>query len=159
LITLTKNPYSWLLSLYRRPYHQYYKQKPDFETFLQTPWKTVGWENVNHPIQNPIELWNVKNKAYLELEELNVLNLRSEDLFNDPARFIDRICQNFALPRKSATFVDYADSTKEQGKDSNYYRDYYLKEKWREKLSETAIDLINSAVDRSLMEHFNYALL
>ena len=36
-LTITKNPYSWLLSLYRNPYHQYHKKKPDFETFLHTP--------------------------------------------------------------------------------------------------------------------------
>ncbi|MEM9164412.1 MAG: hypothetical protein AAGC54_15255, partial [Cyanobacteria bacterium P01_F01_bin.4] len=50
-ITITKNPYSWLLSLYKRPYHQYKKKehRPDFETFIASPWKTVGREDL-HPV-------------------------------------------------------------------------------------------------------------
>lgn len=159
LITLTKNPYAWLLSLYRHPYHQYYKQKPDFETFLQTQWETVGWENVNRPVQSPIELWNLKNKAYLKLQELHALNLRSEDLFKNPEQFMENICQSFSIQRKSPVFIDYVVSTKEHGKDSDYYKEYYLKEKWRTELSNTAIDIINSTIDHRLMEYFSYAVL
>ncbi|MEO1350635.1 MAG: hypothetical protein AAFW84_17820, partial [Cyanobacteria bacterium J06635_15] len=61
-ITITKNPYSWLLSLYKRPYHQYFRQgeKIDFETFIVSPWKTVGRDNLNKKISTPVELWNIK---------------------------------------------------------------------------------------------------
>ena len=38
-VTLSKNPYSWLLSLFKNPYHQYWKQKPGFEEFLTSPWQ------------------------------------------------------------------------------------------------------------------------
>ena len=37
-ITLTKNPYSWLLSLYRRPYHHYNSKTQSFSEFLISPW-------------------------------------------------------------------------------------------------------------------------
>jgi hypothetical protein len=68
-LTITKNPYSWLLSLYRRPYHQYYSDNPSFETFLQRQWKTIGRDNVKNAPITPVELWNIKNKSYLQLHD------------------------------------------------------------------------------------------
>lgn len=62
LVTITKNPYSWLMSLYRRPYHQYYHEKPDFETFLQLPWTATGRDNTERVLKNPIE--NMEYKKY-----------------------------------------------------------------------------------------------
>ena len=40
-----------------------------------------------------------------------------------------------------------------------HYRDYYLNERWREELSSEAIDLINTTLDRELMDYFGYELL
>ena len=68
-LTLTKNPYAWLLSLHRNPYHQHYTRKPSFKDFLQQPWRTVRRDNLKHTIKNPIELWNLKNQSYLQLEK------------------------------------------------------------------------------------------
>ena len=44
-ITIIKNPYSWALSLYRMPSHQYYSTKITFEEFLQRRWVTIGRDN------------------------------------------------------------------------------------------------------------------
>lgn len=98
-ITLTKNPYSWLLSLYRQPYHQYYTEKPNFTTFLTTPWKTVNRENCPAVIENPIELWNIKNNSYLTLSEFKCLNFSSESLFINPESIIDTISNTFDIKK------------------------------------------------------------
>lgn len=158
-VTITKNPYSWILSLYRNPYHQYYENKPDFETFLHTPWHTVDRENCPETLKNPMELWNIKNSSYLQLIELGGLNITTESLFANPSAVIDTISTRFAIAKTSEKFVDYEQSTKEQIKDINYYRDYYLQEKWRKNLSPNAINIINEALDRDLMRHFGYAML
>tara|TARA_B100001093_G_C26573512_1_gene904017 strand:- start:542 stop:745 length:204 start_codon:yes stop_codon:yes gene_type:complete len=60
---------------------------------------------------------------------------------------------------ESDNFIDYVRSTKEVSKDSNYYRDFYLSEKWRHDLSDEAIEAINESVDEDLMAHFGYQVL
>lgn len=157
--TITKNPYSWLLSLYRRPYHQYYSDDPSFETFLQREWKTVGRDNVKNAPITPIELWNIKNRSYLQLDSKTTINTTTEKIFEDPELVINQISELHSIERKTDKFIHYERSTKEKGKDSTYYRDYYLSEKWRDNLSNEAISIINESIDKELMSHFGYSLL
>jgi hypothetical protein len=159
-LTITKNPYSWLLSLYRRPYHQYYRgKKPDFETFLRSPWKTIYRDKTETFISNPMELWNIKNTSYIQLKKLNALNITTERIFEDAKAVIDRISSHFSIGKLSDKFIDYHQSTKDKNKDSNFYRGYYLNEKWRDNLSKDAIAIINEKIDRNLMAYFKYKRL
>lgn len=158
-LSITKNPYSWLLSLYRRPYHQYYSDKPDFKSFLQRPWKTIGRDNTENLLRNPIELWNIKNSSYLQLSELNGLNITTESIFQDPKAIIDKISNHFSVKKLSDKFINYDRSTKDKDKDSNWYRDYYLNEKWQDEITSDAIAIINETVDKKLMSYFGYSVL
>jgi len=158
-LTITKNPYSWLLSLYRNPYHQYYDEKPSFESFLRNQWKTIGRDNIQGNLPSPIELWNIKNRSYLYLDVEKTLNITTESIFQDAGKIIQNISERFSIERKSAEFINYERSTKDKSKDSEYYRDYYLSEKWQENLSKEAIEIINDSVDKDLMTHFGYNVL
>lgn len=158
-LTITKNPYSWLLSLYRNPYHQYYSKKPSFEEFLNGPWKTVRRDNIGRVLGSPIELWNIKNKSYLQLDKSNSLNITTESIFEDASHVITLISQQLSIARTSDNFVNYEKSTKDKSKSSNYYRGYYLQEKWRDELTDRAISIINERVDMSLMSHFGYDVI
>jgi hypothetical protein len=159
ILTITKNPYAWLLSLYRRPYHQHYPDNPSFETFLQRPWKTTRRDNAGRMLKSPVELWNIKNGSYLGLAGLEALNLTAELILGDPARVIEQISARFSIPRRTDRFVDHEPSTKDRGKDVHDYRDYYLNEKWKRELSAEAVAIINETVDRRLMECFGYRIL
>lgn len=159
ILTITKNPYSWLLSLHRNPYNQYYSTKPDFETFLSSPWKTVRRDNTRKWLATPVELWNIKNYSYLQLSKLRALNLTAEGILLDPQAMVDEISRQFAIDRLSGEFVDYDRSTKAMGKNREYYRDYYLNERWRDAMSTEAIEIINQTVDKKLMGHFDYKVL
>jgi len=158
-LTITKNPYSWLLSLHRNPYHQHNRKTVDFETFLITPWKTVGRDNIRKLLLNPIELWNIKNASYLRLDELNSLNITTEQIFRDPVAVIDQISTRFSINKASNQFINYEQSTKDESKDFNYYRRYYLQEKWRDLISKDAISIIGETVDKNLMSRFGYDVL
>lgn len=156
-VTITKNPYSWLLSMYRRPYHQHYNSKHSFEEFLQLPWHTVGRENSPSSPPSPVHLWNLKNKAYVSLKEsLPSYLLRYEDLLAQPQTIVETTADLFGLQRKQQEFVNVISSTKQDGKTFSYYQTYYLKERWREKLTLRAIELINDALDTSVMDYFGY---
>lgn len=159
-LTITKNPYSWLLSLHRNPYHQYYESKPRFEDFLQREWKTVGRDSLKRDsVSSPVELWNLKNRSYLGLDPARTVFSTTEGIFVDPEAIIREISSRFHVERKQARFENYERSTKDSSKDSAYYRDYYLRERWRDELSAEAIAIINERVDRDLMAHFGYQLL
>ncbi len=158
-ITLTKNPYSWLLSLHHRHYHQKYLAEPNFETFLLTPWKTSSRENCKTMLKSPIELWNLKNASYLQLPPHRSLNLKTESILLSPESVIEKIASTFAVERTSTTFINYEQSTKDNKKDFSYYQNYYLRELWREKLSEESISIINQNLDSELMDHYGYCFI
>ncbi len=159
-VTLTKNPYAWLLSMYRRPYHQHYAQPPSLEEFLTLPWQTVGRENVADEVANPVQLWNLKNRSYFHLPSERSLHLRTEDTFLDASAVVARIAGTFAVPRSCEQFVDFQRSTKKLAdRDGEYYRDYYLNERWRAQLTQAALDLINAELDADLLQRFDYPLI
>jgi hypothetical protein len=158
-ITLTKNPYAWLLSLHRRPYHGH--TAASFADFVQARWPAVGRENSPGGYANPVVLWNEKNRSYLNLGRAACAhNLRYEDLVCDPETVIAGLAQAFDLPRKRAHFQNVDESTKpEPDKRFGDYRSYYLEERWRSKLDPTVLPLINAHLDEALMAHFGYQMV
>lgn len=161
-ITLSKNPYSWLLSLYRKPYHQYYEKKLSFEEFLCSPWNTVGRDDTLSPINdlnNPIELWNIKNHSYMRLDKNLSIHFNYEDLLNNPAKILDNISNKFNIQKKENYFINIEMSTKDKNKDYLFYKDYYLNEKWKTLLSKKAISIINDQIDKDLMDIYGYEII
>lgn len=159
-ISITKNPYSWLLSLFRKPYsRQYQRGTPAFETFLQTPWKTLARDNCEELLENPIVLWNIKNASYLPLVDLNGLNITTESTVQDPEAIVDLISKHFSIEKRGKKFLNYEKSTKDTSKNFAYYQDYYLNERWRDDVSDEAISIINKVIDKSLMKRFGYQVI
>lgn len=159
-LTLTKNPYSWLLSMHRRPYHQHHRKPLTLEEFLVTPWQLAGRDNVQGPVSNPIELWNIKNRSYENLaSRFPVLQLTYEAVLCNPLETLQHIEDVFQLKRLNSDLQNYERSTKDSDRDATYYRDYYLKERWRSKLSRKAVETINQHLDAKLVQRFGYQLL
>jgi hypothetical protein len=157
-ITLSKNPYSWLISLFRHPYH-YQAAVSSFERFLRTPWETVGRENHPTTFANPVAMWNVKNASYLRLQKsVRCMHLRYEDLLRAPEQTLAAIAQAYALHRRTSTFVNLQKSTKgETDKSYSHYQDYYLNERWRDALCDEDIAWINDNLDGDVMSALRYA--
>ena len=104
--------------------------------------------------------WNLKNRSYLNLPEARTLHLNTESTFSDAAATIEQIATRFNIEKLEREFVDFTRSTKKSsGRDGDYYRDYYLNEKWRGELSTRAIKLINQDIDHELVEYYGYTLL
>ena len=161
VITLTKNPYSWLLSLHRNPYH-HQGTEPAFEAFLETPWQTVGRERHNGVFSHPVALWNAKNASYLALAGGGVpcANLRYEDLLADPEATLRGAAAACDLAMQGRPFCNVTSTTKvEDRRDFQSYQDYYLHERWKAKLTTNSVDLINRSLDPVLMAAFGYECL
>ncbi len=157
--TLSKNPYSFLLSLHKRPYHYKGDRSKPFEEFLKEPWEVQSRDNANQKFyKNPIELWNKKTESYIHLKNTfqdRVINLKYEDLIADPEKILADIGQQYQIDHKQP-FANLTASTKRSEKTYYDYKDYYLKEKWRKKLSREAIGWINSQLDTEVMNYFGY---
>jgi hypothetical protein len=160
-LTLTKNPYAWLLSLHKRPYHHDYPGiKPDFETFIQTPWTTVLRDGLSQKVlSSPVELWNLKVASYEHLPSERTLHLRSVDVIANPEVVLSEIAEAFGMSRKQQEFVNYEESTKDKSKDADWYGDYYSNERWQDQLSPRSVALINSYLDVDLVRKRGFEVL
>lgn len=159
-ITITKNPYSWLLSLYRRPHHYRDRLPASFEEFLVTPWRTVSRELGPEYYLNPIDLWNNKNAAYLEMNQhFQVMNVRYEDLLVDITPFLSALENKLSLDRTAAQYANIEYSTKSDIKTYKDYKDYYLGERWKNQLSNQAIEIIRNNLDCNVSRQFGYEIL
>ena len=210
IITLTKNPYSWLLSLHKRPYsrlavrtkvvarktagipvfQQWIEKgffrilkrlgrvglllrsrfpqwceytKLSFYDFTRNTWFSEFHSEPSKASKNPVKLWNEKNKAYMELaEHYDVMLLTYEELLAFPEATLRKITERLGC--KIDNFCNLSQSAKNEDKENNarnheYYKDYYLNERWRSRLSKKEIRWISSQLDPLVMKSFGYQLL
>lgn len=160
VVLIVKNPYSFLLSLNKNPYHNYSLKNINFKSFLSSPWKIYLRDNYSKEYIDPIELWNVKTIPYLKLKELfpnNVFIVKYESLISNPEGVIKEISV-FTNTSYISSFKNHISSTKNEQKDFNYYSDYYLNERWISKLDSESIDYINSKLDHNLCESLGYSI-
>lgn len=163
LVFIVKNPYAYLLSLYRRPW-EYKGMVPDtFENFIESPWATHGRDRLKRRVlPSPIQLWNEKNKAYWAVhqdERVRSLFIRYEDLLKDPERKIRELAaahQIHCAQQFRPILKSLNKDTEERYED---YRNYYLNQKWKEKLKKKSLDIIGSKLDQESLRYFDYFLI
>ena len=159
-ITLSKNPYSWLLSMYNRPYHNLFGVNLTFDEFLRKEWPSLGRESRRTSYKNPIDLWNKKNASYYQLvghEKARIL--RYEDLLLQPLTELQGILDSTKLEVTENFPLNFEKSTKDSDKNSEYYLEYYGREIWKKNLTASNIKIINEFLDMELMAKLNYKIL
>ncbi len=158
VIALVKNPYSWVLSLSRRPYHPAVRPM-DIARFVQTPFPLHARDRVVGAPPLPGVLWNIKARSYLTLAERWPAThmIRYEDLLADGPACLGRVAEAFDLPRP-ATWRPLETSTKDPGLSQSDYRDYYLQERWRADLGQEAIRALTAQLDPDLVQRLGYVL-
>lgn len=162
VILTSRHPASWLLALHARPYHARTPVPPAFDAFLGMPWRTRRRDRVAATL-TPIQLWNVKHRAYLALHEA-LVGLRSpvalvtlerfatdqHGTYADLAPWLDG-----ALPQPSIV----RESTKDPGRDHTYYQDHFANQRWAAELGSEARARIDREVDWEVAARFGYAPL
>ena len=158
IVTLTKNPYSFLLSLHKRPYNRR-TSVSSFSKFIRMKCRSKSTENFKGSIANPVVLWNLKNRAYLQLDaafpELPILHIRYEDLLADTGQVVEEIAQKANITIDSSLRI-MQNSTKKDQFSFDDYKAYYLQEEWRNKLQAEDIQWINSQLDMGLVTSLGY---
>lgn len=124
-IFITKDPYSWLVSMNRKPHHAPQLYNLEFSDFIRRPWacyKGMGYEKralklKEEPLQDHEEmlhernpdtgerysnimlLRNAKNKSFLNLSKIvnNFEHIRYEDLLDNPGTIISGLAIQYNL--------------------------------------------------------------
>lgn len=157
-LTLVKNPYSWVLSMLRRPYSAG-RRFDSLAQLVTSPWETVGRECAPARFPDAVAMWNAKAAANLALPAGRVVNLRYEDLLADPEAAVAAAARELGLECRPGPFRNQESSTKGSRATFVDYRRYYLESRWREKLSDHELRLVSERLDRAVMSACGYDLL
>jgi hypothetical protein len=163
-LMLTKNPYPWVISMMRHPYHLGTDRVEDIEQLVRRRWPCTRRENMRDKTAFLIDVWCTKTRSYLRLiEQAHACLVRYEDLLADPASSLSRVASTLGLQKRNESFVNIDLSAKREGRATGRtfesYREYYLKEQWRRALTPAAVAIINSQLDRELVERVGYSII
>jgi len=89
-VVTSKNPYSWLLSMWRHPYHYIGAKPATFDQFLRRPWGVLGRERFvgcggvegspsesrQQHFNSPVDMWNRKLRSFAQLSAPHVAKVR-----------------------------------------------------------------------------------
>jgi len=182
-ICMFKDPYAWFSSMHEKPHHAPQLYNMEFSNFIRTEWACYKGKKYHlraqnleldpilpeqemmqerHPktkerFKNVIELRNTKNKYFLNLKKLaeNVIYLRYEDFYLDPASKLREILAPFDLECKEDFHVSNAYHGKSQ-KLKWDKKEFYREKKYLEKFSEEDLDFVNEHLDFELEHELGY---
>ncbi|PIB24287.1 hypothetical protein BFP76_03440 [Amylibacter kogurei] len=163
VIFLVRNPYSWALSMARKPYHMKAPRVGNFETFLARPWLTERRDNCAIVLRSVMHLWNEKLAAYRAFEQgasglgCAVQFLNFENFIANPAQSACDVLIGFGIATDGVQNVEH--STKDDAQSLRDIQDYYADERWRTRLTSGAVALINQFIDWDVAGAMGYAPL
>jgi hypothetical protein len=158
-VVITKHPVFFLTSLHARPENPLSRAEGQtFEQFLMTPWPLFTRDNLGpSDIESPIQLWNEKMKASLELREAaeRVVYIRYEDLLIDfqstlatLSEFIPATTDNFGHIRRAT-----------RGKEDLRYEDFrrrYRFARIKQDYRKRDLEYIYRKVDSDVLRDLGY---
>jgi hypothetical protein len=107
-----------------------------------------------------VEMWNRKNRAYLGLaDSFDVFNVKYENVLLNTREVVEEMLDAYGLSTKDESFSNVRASTKDEGKDLAFYRQYYGEQEWIRELSPEAVGFMNEDVDREVMQAFGYEII
>jgi len=156
VVFCVRNPYSWALSLARRPYHQKGPKTVRTQDFVTQPWLTVSRDNMDAVLRSPMELWNGKVAAYgafMRRAEVPTRVIRFERFVADPEAEVRQVLSDFGIGFKNVRSVV---STKNSSMTLEDISAYYRREDWKGALTKDTVEAINGAIDWELAAQYGY---
>lgn len=155
VVFCVRNPYSWVLSLARRPYHQKGPKTARLLDFVTQPWLTVARDNMPAVLGSPMELWNEKVAAYGEFARLGDVPMRVigfERFVANPVSEVQGMLAGFGIPSGEIRAVP---STKDAARLADIAT-YYAREDWKGALSFEVVEAINASLDWGVAAQHGY---
>lgn len=161
VIFMVRNPYSWILSLYRTPKHTMGHCGGTLDEFLTFPWLPVGRDNVKPGVlSSPMELWSLKLRAYRKFrarakkEEVKSTQVKFEDFAAFPISSLGQALKRLDIPADGLKALSR--SQKPLCGIPEERRTYHVREFWQSELTARNVELINAFVDWDLAEIYGY---
>lgn len=152
-LCLVKNPYSWVMSMHKRPFQHEILKELNFSDFLKYSYGDY---------RNPIVMWNAKYNSYLKLAEYVEHHeiIKYEDLLQNPNEILMNISKKHdfkinGIFRNMNNLLTHKHGITKR----SFHKDHYINEKWVKKFHPKHIEFINQYLDKELMEKFNYKYL
>ena len=155
-----RHPISWLVALFKRPYHLLGSLPPTLAEFLDSDWRTARRERLGCTALRPIALYNSKIASYLafagRLAEAGVPHhfVRQEDLALSQYRTFRAIRPDLVKPQ--GLFLPVVRSSKTGGKSLLAYKRYYAAQSWKTEIAGIE-DAVTEQVDWAQLARFGYA--
>ncbi len=156
VVFCVRNPYSWALSLARRPYHQKGPKTSSVLDFVTQPWLTVSRDNMAAVLRSPMELWNGKVTAYgafMWAASVPARVIRFESFVADPEGEVREVLANFGIPFGDVQAVA---PTKNSAMTLEGLSAYYAREDWKKSLTAEVVAAINGSIDWELAAQYGY---
>ncbi len=155
-----RNPYSWIVALYRNPYHIMGDVPATIGQFVAQPWLTVARDQIDPLLTSPVELWNRKLKSYLDFmalakaDAVPATTLKFEDFVSDPPGSFSAAMA--ALGIACVAPVYNPEPTKKRGFSLRKRQSFYEKADWAKEMTKDEIAAITEKVDWDTAEKFGY---
>ena len=163
VIFMVRSPYSWVLSMARRPYHIAGRRSESLEEFLTHPWLTQRRDNADILLPDVLALWQAKLEAYLQFAKQAKANGVRTSILNFEHFVADPVaCARAALSDcgiVSDNLRPARRNTKDKGRTLAEIQAYYAREGWRADLTFRCVELINTRMDWELAGRFGYRRL
>ena len=157
-IFTVREPLSWLVGLYKKPYHILTARPENLESFATTRWRTVGRENLQSASYYPLDLFEEKLKSYLHLmsylEDFNLpfKIIKFENFVTDQEATFWELYE--FLDEPTCNFGELNESTKDSRKNARFYANYYTNGLWKADFPE--LDDLKMTVSKDLLSSFGY---
>jgi len=153
-ICLVKNPYTWLLSMHRRPKGYDALKELKFKEFIRY---SMG------DYRNAMEMWNQKVNSYLRFATYakNIALIKYEELLQNPQVVLEKLSVDYEIKKKISWFSNtnqYISSSKGVLK-QKFHADYYLRDEWIRDLNTENLQFINKFLDEKPLDALSYKLL
>lgn len=156
VVFCVRNPYSWALSLARRPYHQKGPRDSGVLDFVTQPWLTVSRDNMGAVLRSPMELWNGKVAAYgafMRTASVPTRVIRFERFVVDSEKEVRGVLFDFGIPFEGVRAVA---PTKNPAVTLEGISQYYCREDWKKSLTSEVVAAINGSIDWVLAARYGY---
>lgn len=163
VIFMVRSPYSWALSMARRPYHIAGRRPESLEEFLTRPWLTQRRDNTDILLPDVMALWQAKLAAYRQFAGLAKASgvrtaiLNFESFVADPVASARAALSDCGIA--SHDLRPARRNTKDKAQTLEEIQAYYAREGWRAGLSRRSVGLINARMDWELAVRFGYCRL
>lgn len=163
VIFMVRNPYSWVLSMVRRPYHIAGRRSAGLEELLTRPWLTQRRDNTEILLPDVMALWHAKLEAYrrftvqAKAHGVNTGVLNFENFVADPVASAKAALRHCGIATENLRPARR--NTKNSEQHLSEIQAYYAREGWRADLTRRSVAMINSRMDWDMAGEFGYRRL